>query len=56
MTPPLPPPCTPPVLGRFVFALNKFIKEEYELHHEVSDYWIYEFAKVRGRPPDGMQH
>jgi hypothetical protein len=39
--------CLPAVLGRFVFALNVFCKEKYGLHHSVSDYWVYEFAKVR---------
>jgi hypothetical protein len=34
------------VLGRFVYALNKFCKEEYGMEYDVSDYWVYEFAKV----------
>eukprot|EP00775_Hariotina_reticulata_P008207 gene8207-8398_t len=34
------------VLGRFVHALNKFCKEEYGMDYSVSDYWIYEFAKI----------
>lgn len=35
------------VLGRFVFALNRFCKEAYSMEYDVADYWIYEFAKVR---------
>jgi hypothetical protein len=34
------------VLGRFVFALNEFCAKKYGMQHSVSDYWIYEFAKV----------
>lgn len=37
--------CT--VLGRFVFALNKYCKEEYGMDLAVTDYWVYEFAKAR---------
>lgn len=34
------------VLGRFVYALNLFCKEAYGMDYDVSDYWVYEFAKV----------
>jgi len=34
------------VLGRFVYALNVFCKEAYGMDYDVSDYWVYEFAKV----------
>jgi hypothetical protein len=37
------------VLGRFVYALNKFCKEEYGMDYSVSDYWVYEFAKVSSK-------
>jgi hypothetical protein len=35
------------VLGRFVYALNRFCQEAYGMEYDVSDYWVYEFAKVR---------
>lgn len=41
------PTCRPAVLGRFVYTLNLFCKEQYSMEYGVSDYWIYEFAKVR---------
>jgi hypothetical protein len=31
-----------------VYALNRFCKEAYGMDYGVSDYWVYEFAKVRG--------
>ncbi|KXZ52461.1 hypothetical protein GPECTOR_9g505 [Gonium pectorale] len=34
------------MLGRFVFALNQFCRERYAMEYGVSDYWIYEFAKI----------
>jgi len=34
------------VLGRFVFALNQFVLDKYGMQHQVSDYWVYEFAKI----------
>lgn len=34
------------VLGRFVYALNIFCKEAYGMDYDVSDYFVYEFAKV----------
>lgn len=42
------PPCRlfAAVLGRFVYALNIFCKETYGMDYDVSDYWVYEFAKV----------
>ncbi|GIL50374.1 hypothetical protein Vafri_6587 [Volvox africanus] len=36
------------VLGRFVYALNKFCKDQYGMEYGVGDYWIYEFAKIWG--------
>ena len=45
---PLPLLCLPflPVLGRFLFSLNKFCGETYGLDVDVGDYHVYEFAKV----------
>lgn len=40
------------VLGRFVFALNRFCLEAYGMRHDVADYWVYEFAKVWGCSQD----
>lgn len=42
------PPCClfAAVLGRFVYALNIFCKEAYCMDYDVSDYCVYEFAKV----------
>lgn len=34
------------VLGRFVFSLNRFVLETYGMKYDVTDYWIYEFAKI----------
>ncbi|KAL2644009.1 hypothetical protein R1flu_011596 [Riccia fluitans] len=34
------------VLGSFLATLNKFIAEEYMLHHDVSEYYIYDFMKI----------
>lgn len=39
-------PLLPAVLGRFVYALNIFCKEAYGMDYDVSDYFVYEFAKV----------
>jgi hypothetical protein len=36
------------VLGRFLHKLNEFCKDEYGLDVDISDYHVYEFAKVRG--------
>ncbi|EFJ48032.1 hypothetical protein VOLCADRAFT_91189 [Volvox carteri f. nagariensis] len=44
---PLFPPSTC-ILGRFVYALNQFCKDRYGMEYGVSDYWIYEFAKIWG--------
>ncbi|KAJ9530448.1 hypothetical protein QJQ45_012424 [Haematococcus lacustris] len=44
------------VLGRFVFALNHFCKDRYGMHHTVSDYWVYEFAKIWGCNQDHSNH
>lgn len=46
------------VLGRFVHTLNKFCLDEYGMEYSVSDYSVYEFAKVsasaeRGGPDVG---
>ncbi|CAK9201376.1 unnamed protein product [Sphagnum troendelagicum] len=52
------PPCPSPakllqvavdvdeVLGSFLSTLNTFIAEEYRLHHELSEYHVYDFMKV----------
>lgn len=34
------------VLGRFLHKLNGFCKDEYGLDVDISDYHVYEFAKV----------
>jgi len=34
------------VLGRFLFALNEFCRDKYGMDHSVSDFHVYEFAKV----------
>lgn len=39
--------CSLTVLGRFLHSLNKFCHEEYGLEFDISDYSVYEFAKVR---------
>lgn len=44
------------VLGRFVYALNKFCKEEYGMEYDVSDYWVYEFAKIWHCSQDQSNH
>jgi hypothetical protein len=49
---PSPLPLT--VLGRFVYALNGFCKSQYNMSYDVSDYWIYEFAKVSVLPAHGV--
>lgn len=41
----VPDMCTA-VLGRFVHALNGFVLAKYGMQHKVSDYHVYEFAKV----------
>ncbi len=35
------------VLGRFLHSLNQFCHDEYDMRYSVSDYWVYDFAKVR---------
>ena len=35
------------MLGRFVHKLNEFIFDEYGMVHHTSDYYEYNFAKVR---------
>eukprot|EP00798_Chlamydomonas_sp_ICE-L_P024646 gene24646-10269_t len=40
------------VLGRFVYKLNQFCEEKYGMEYEVSDYWVYEYAKVWGCSPE----
>jgi len=42
----------PLVLGRFLHSLNKFVADEHSLSVSVSDYHVYEFAKVWGCSPD----
>jgi hypothetical protein len=37
------------VLGRFIYSLNRFCKEKYDMDYDVDDYHIYEFAKVSRR-------
>ncbi|EFN53768.1 hypothetical protein CHLNCDRAFT_10527, partial [Chlorella variabilis] len=37
------------VLGRFLHSLNQFCREAYGLRYDVSDYWVYDFAKARAR-------
>lgn len=44
------------VLGRFVFALNKFCKENYGMDYQVEDYWVYEFAKIWHCSQDESNH
>lgn len=34
------------VLGRFLHSLNQFCHEEYDMRYSVSDYWVYDFAKI----------
>lgn len=34
------------VLGNFVSAINQFIADRYSSHHSVSEYHVYEFAKI----------
>lgn len=34
------------VLGRFLHSLNQFCLEEHGLRYQVSDYFLYDFAKV----------
>ncbi len=35
------------VLGRFVYALCEYCEQELGFSHQVTDFWSYEFAKVR---------
>eukprot|EP00798_Chlamydomonas_sp_ICE-L_P011704 gene11704-34432_t len=44
------------VLGRFVYKLNHFCKEKYDMDYDVSDYWIYEFAKIWGCTGERSNH
>ena len=44
------------VLGRFVHSLNAFCMEEYGLEYQVSDYHIYDFAKVWRCSQDESNH
>lgn len=50
------PPPMPAVLGRFVHTLNAFCKEKYGMEHSVSDYWVYEFAKIWHCDTDRSNH
>lgn len=40
------------VLGRFVYALNRFCLEKYQMDYSVENYWVYEFAKIWGCTPE----
>eukprot|EP00879_Flechtneria_rotunda_P020482 GHRR01021550.1.p1 GENE.GHRR01021550.1~~GHRR01021550.1.p1 ORF type:complete len:236 (+),score=20.41 GHRR01021550.1:138-845(+) len=44
------------VLGRFVYALNKFCREEFNEEYDISDYWVYEFAKIWHCSQDRSNH
>lgn len=44
------------VLGQFVYSLNCFCKEEYSKDYSVSDYWVYEFAKIWNCSQDHSNH
>lgn len=44
------------VLGRFLFALNKFCKDHYDMEYCVGDYWVYEFAKIWNCTTDESNH
>ena len=44
------------MLGRFVYALNGFIKSQHGMHYELHDYKLYEFAKVWGCSQDHSNH
>lgn len=44
------------VLGRFVHSLNAFFMEEYGLEYCVSDYHVYDFAKVWRCSQDESNH
>lgn len=39
-------PTPPAVLGRFLHSLNQFCLEEHGREYQVSDYFLYDFAKV----------
>lgn len=43
------------MLGRFVYSLNRFCKEKYDMDYDVDDYHIYEFAKVSRRIPNASR-
>lgn len=34
------------VLGRFLYTLNQFCQEEYGIHHEISEFFIYEYKQI----------
>ena len=44
------------VLGRFVHSLNEFFLDEYGLEYSVSDYNVYDFAKVWRCSQDESNH
>lgn len=44
------------VLGRFLHSLNKFCLDEYGLEYDVSDYHVYDFAKVWKCSQDESNH
>jgi hypothetical protein len=40
------PPAKRAVLGRFLYSLNQFCQEEYGIHHEISEFFIYEYKQI----------
>ncbi|KAL4419874.1 hypothetical protein ABPG75_006972 [Micractinium tetrahymenae] len=44
------------VLGRFLHSLNKFCLEEYGMQYDVSDYHVYDFAKIWRCAQDESNH
>lgn len=44
------------VLGRFLHSLNKFCREEYGMQYDISDYWVYDFAKIWKCSQDESNH
>lgn len=44
------------VLGRFIHSLNNFCLEEYGVQYDISDYHVYDFAKVWQCSQDESNH